>query len=277
MVSYIILSILLLLLINLILTNAPQMRGLGDFNRMVSFRERIPPPVRQARYFIPIVITFAFFLLGGTIALVKDLYRRDKLAKQREIQKTETELRLLKNQLNPHFLFNSLNSIYSLVRNKSAEAPEAVITLSELMRYMLYEAKEEKVSLSKEVNYIKNYIALQRLRLSNSEHVTLVIKGNYEKRKIYPLLLISFIENAFKYGTDFKGVTDIAISIEIVGDKLMFRVNNFLGNYKKDEKSSGIGLTNIKSRLELLYPHSHSLNISKDNKRYFVDLELILS
>ncbi|MDC8004824.1 histidine kinase [Aureisphaera galaxeae] len=276
MIQYIGLSILLLFAMNIIVMNLPSSADFDAINKAMR-QQRIPKQMRQFRYVIPTMISFAFFLFGGTIALVKDFYKRDKMVKQKEIQKTETELRLLKNQLNPHFLFNSLNSIYSLVRNKSSEAPEAVITLSELMRYMLYEAREEKVPLTKEINYIKNYISLQRLRLSNSEHVTLAIKGDYEDRKIYPLLLISFIENAFKYGTDFKGVTDIAISIEIVHSKLIFRVNNFLGNYKKDEKSSGIGLTNIRSRLELLYPNAHSLSISKDEKRYFVDLELILS
>ncbi|GAB5400123.1 MAG: histidine kinase [Aureisphaera sp.] len=276
MTSYIALSIVLLTAALLITVNINIPTGYRGFHEFINQKD-IPRPMWQFRYVIAVMISFAFFLFGGTIALVKDFYRRDKEVKQKEIQKTETELRLLKNQLNPHFLFNSLNSIYSLVRNKSDEAPEAVITLSELMRYMLYEAREEKVLLTKEINYIKNYIALQRIRLSNSEHVTLAIKGNYEDRKIYPLLLISFIENAFKYGTDFKGITDIAISIEVVSNKLSFRVNNFLGNYKKDEKSSGIGLNNIKNRLELLYPRSHSLRITKDDKRYFVDLELILS
>ncbi len=277
MIPYVLSSIGLLVVVNIAVRHSmPQLPpGMEQFKEMVEAVEQ-QSAVKQLKYFIPVVITFAFFLLGGTIALVKDFYQRDKLVQLKEIQKTETELQFLKNQLNPHFLFNSLNSIYSLVRNKSNEAPEAVITLSELMRYMLYEAREEKVPLSKEIKYIQNYISLQRLRLLNSELVTLVIKGNYEDKQIHPLLLISFIENAFKYGTDFKGVTDIAIVIEVVGNTLIFRVNNFLGNFKKDEKSSGIGLRNIKNRLELLYPNKHSLSMKKDEKRYFVDLELNL-
>ncbi|GAA4276374.1 hypothetical protein GCM10022259_10980 [Aquimarina mytili] len=206
-----------------------------------------------------------------------DFYKRDKLSKETDAQRTKTELQFLKAQLNPHFLFNSLNSVYSLVRTKSNNASEAVLTLSELMRYMLYEANQEIVPLIKETEYIKNYVALQRLRLSNSEDVRLSIKGEYEKKKIYPLLLISFIENAFKYGTDFKGVTDIEIKIRVNQNKLTFNVNNIIGVYRKNIDSSGVGLTNIKNRLELLYPDLHTLEIKEENDRYIVDLTLILA
>ncbi|MEM7086860.1 MAG: sensor histidine kinase [Bacteroidota bacterium] len=273
---YIFVSISFLILVNVIhfqYTFIPRFQVVPEFinrsERGIMFK--------SVRYFVPGMVMFAFFLLGGTVGLVKNFYQRDKIFKEREIEKTLTELQFLKNQLNPHFLFNSLNSIYSLVRNKSQQAPEAVITLSELMRYMLYEANEKKLPLSKEIDYIKNYITLQRLRLLNSECVTLLIKGDYEGKKIYPLLLISYIENAFKYGTDFKGNTDIAIVIEIIDEKLSFKVNNIIGTYSKDEKSSGIGLDNIKNRLELLYPDLHTLTINKEDGRYFVNLELILA
>ncbi|GAA4274510.1 hypothetical protein GCM10022258_38060 [Aquimarina gracilis] len=234
------------------------------------------PPVKDMRYAMRGVFLFAFFLLGGIFCLMVDFYKRDKLSKETEAQRTETELQFLKAQLNPHFLFNSLNSVYSLVRNKSNDAPEAVLTLSELMRYMLYEANQEIVPLIKEIEYIKNYVSLQRLRLSNSEDVKLSIKGEYEKKKIYPLLLISFIENAFKYGTDFKGVTDINIRIEVIENTLKFNVSNIIGVYRKNKSNSGVGLTNIKNRLELLYPDLHTLGIKEDNGRYMVDLILIL-
>ncbi len=235
------------------------------------------PPFRAFKYFVPMVISLTFYLLGGIIRLIVDLYKRDKMVKEKEVQRTETELQFLKTQLNPHFLFNSLNSIYSLVRNRSNDAPEAVITLSELMRYMLYEANQETVPLQKEIEYLKNYVSLQRLRLSNSENVTLIIKGNYDKKKIHPLLLISFIENAFKYGTDFKGNTDIDIKIDVKEDRLNFRVSNIIGPYKVNKHESGIGLSNIKNRLDLLYPNSHTLAIDKARGRYDVGLNLVLT
>ncbi|MEO1010816.1 MAG: histidine kinase [Bacteroidota bacterium] len=227
-------------------------------------------------YFITTLTTMAFFLLGGLLALVKDFYRREHIQKESDVRRNETELRFLRAQLNPHFLFNSLNSIYSLVRNKDKEAPEAVIVLSEMMRYMLYEAKREEVPLSKEIDYIKNFVALQLFRLSNSENVKLKISGEYNDKKIPPLLLIPFVENAFKYGTDFKGVTYVDVRLRIVGHNLFFHIRNKIGNYTIDDKNSGIGLENIKNRLLLLYPEDHSLYIKKEKGFYIVELEIYL-
>ena len=205
-----------------------------------------------------------------------EFYVRERIHKEKEVQRKETELQFLRAQLNPHFLFNSLNSIYSLVRNKANEAPEAVITLSELMRYMLYEAKRELVPLSKEIDYIKNYVTLQLLRLADSENVKLKISGDYDNKEIQPLLFIPFVENAFKYGTDYKGMTYVDIKFEIIGDNLFFLVKNKIGFYKKDDENSGIGFENIRNRLKLLYPENHVLKIEKTNGFYCVQLELNL-
>lgn len=274
-VLYIIVSISFLIVFNFLVNKIPVT---VPFEKPQGFLEHSNnfPSVKNIKYAMRGVFFFAFFLLGGIFCLMADFYKRDKVSKETEAQRTETELQFLKAQLNPHFLFNSLNSVYSLVRNKSNDAPEAVLTLSELMRYMLYEANQEIVPLIKEIEYIKNYVALQRLRLCNSEDVKLSIKGEYEKKKIYPLLLISFIENAFKYGTDFKGVTDIDIKIHVIENRLTFKVSNIIGVYRKNKDNSGVGLTNIKNRLELLYPRLHTLEICEENDRYIVDLTLIL-
>ncbi|XLS29533.1 sensor histidine kinase [Flavobacteriaceae bacterium M23B6Z8] len=245
----------------------------AEFKR---FEENMPM-LRNVPYLLGAVFSLSFFLLGGVFRLMKHFYHRERITKEKEIRRTQTELQFLRTQLNPHFLFNSLNSIYSLVRNKSNDAPEAVITLSELMRYMLYEANQEQVLLKKEIAYIENYIYLQRLRLSNSENVKLNVQGNYEKKKIFPLLLITFIENAFKYGTDFKGITDVNIRIHVVKDQLLLSVKNIVGKYKKDKDNSGIGLINIENRLQLLYPQSHSLDIIKENGYYEVLLKVTLN
>ncbi len=275
-ILYIVTSISFLILFNFIVNKIPINI---PFDRLDSFirSEDGFPPVRNLKHAMRGIFFFAFFLLGGIFCLMVDFYKRDKLSKETEVQRTETELQFLKAQLNPHFLFNSLNSVYSLVRNKSNDAPEAVLTLSELMRYMLYEANQEIVPLIKEIEYIKNYVSLQRLRLSNSEDVKIAIRGDYEKKKIYPLLLISFIENAFKYGTNFKGVTDINIMIQVIKNTLSFKVSNIIGIYRKNADNSGVGLINIKNRLELLYPDSHTLDIKEENDRYVVSLTLILT
>ncbi|MBQ4819426.1 histidine kinase [Aquimarina sp. MMG016] len=272
---YILSSIGFLVIFNYMANSIPFLTPFDRLEDILQVRDGFPP-IRNIKYIMRSVFSFAFFLLGGIFCLMVDFYKRDKVSKETEAQRTETELQFLKAQLNPHFLFNSLNSVYSLVRNKSNDAPEAVLTLSELMRYMLYEANQEIVPLIKEIEYIKNYVTLQRLRLSNSEDVKISIKGQYEKKKIYPLLLISFIENAFKYGTDFKGVTDIDIKIQIIENNLMFKVSNVIGVYRKNKDSSGVGLSNIQNRLELLYPDSHTLEIKEENARYIVELELIL-
>lgn len=273
---YIITSIGFLIIFNFLVS---KMSLNPHFDRFDSFieLEKGFPSAKNLRNTIRGVFFFAFFLLGGLFCLIVDFYKRDKISKETEAQRTETELQFLKAQLNPHFLFNSLNSVYSLVRNKSNDASEAVLTLSELMRYMLYEANQEIVPLSKEITYIKNYVSLQLLRLSNGEDVKLSIKGEYEKKNIYPLLLISFIENAFKYGTDFRGVTDIQIKIEVIDSTLTFMVSNIIGVYRKNRDNSGVGLSNIKNRLKLLYPDLHTLDIREENGRYIVNLTLTLT
>ncbi|MEN1785588.1 MAG: histidine kinase [Bacteroidota bacterium] len=234
-------------------------------------------PVKQLPFALTLIFSLAFFLLGGVLGLIKDFYRRDKINQEIAVSRKETELQFLRAQLNPHFLFNSLNSIYSLVRNKSHEAPEAVITLSELMRYMLYEAKEAMVPLSKEINYIQNFMALQRFRLKDSSGLKMQVVGDYKDKKIPPLLLIPFVENAFKYGTDFHGNTTIDIKMEIIGADFFFSIENKVGHYRKDKINSGIGLKNIEDRLRLIYPDNHVLRIHKNEDRYQVALELNLA
>ena len=273
--QYILVSIVVLILFNIILRNYFSAGPLERISRITQMTN-ITPFVRLSEA-MTAVVSLSFFLLGGVLGLTKDFYRREKLSRLKEVNRKETELQFLRAQLNPHFLFNSLNSIYSLVRDKSSEAPHAVITLSELMRYMIYEAKKELVPLVKEIEYIRNFTQLQILRLSDSKNVKIRISGDYEDSLIAPLLLIPFVENAFKYGTDFKGNTYVDINLKIVSGTLFFSVVNKVGAYKKDMENSGIGLENIKSRLQMLYPNEHVLNIKKTQGNYEVNLELQLS
>jgi two-component system LytT family sensor kinase len=193
-----------------------------------------------------------------------------------ESQRTTAELIYLRKQTNPHFLFNTLNSIYSLAHKKSDLVPEAIVTLSELMRYMLYETDNKTVLLEKEINYIQNYIELQKLRLNNIENIYVNIHGETKNKFIEPLLLISFIENAFKYGTDYKGNTRVKIKIQIEENVLDFWVENRVEKNVPDPENSGIGISNIKNRLKLLYPDSHTLTIEEKDQIYSVHLNLKL-
>ena len=171
----------------------------------------------------------------------------------------------------------SMNYAANGTSKKSNDAPEAVITLSELMRYMLFQADQEFVLLKDEVEYIQNYLRLQRLRIANNENVKLNIRGELNQQKIRPLLLISFIENAFKYGTDFKGNTLVKIEIEIVQNELQFKCENIVGRKKKANETFGIGLKNTKEQLNLLYPNKYSLKIEDDSDYFSVFLKLKLN
>lgn len=208
------------------------------------------------------------------------LYKESEtqLAKTQK-EKLEAELDALKSQINPHFLFNSLNSIYSLVLKKSDLAPEALIKLSDTMRYIIYESNEEKVSLQKEIDFIRNYIELQKLRVSNKDTLDFKINGEIKKHRIAPLLMIPIIENCFKYG--IKGETEtfyVSIKIRVEDHQLRLSTINNLGKIDNVERnrSTGTGLVNLKKRLNLIYPKHHQLNINQSKDKFIVDLELDL-
>ncbi|WP_197482109.1 histidine kinase [Polaribacter atrinae] len=223
----------------------------------------------------PPILLLLFFALSTCIKLVSEWYKSEKERTIVASQKVNSELSFLKAQLNPHFLFNTLNSIYSLANKKSDDTTVAIVTLSELMRYMIYEANEDFICLKKEIEYIKNYISLQLLRLKDSSGVKINVHGNLNY-KIEPLLLISFIENAFKYGTDYKGKTDITIKIATNNDQLHLIVHNLSSLQNTLNKDSGIGLENIQNRLNLLYPNAHTLEITNTKKSFEVNLKINL-
>lgn len=225
---------------------------------------------------LPVLFSSMFIIVSTSVRIYEEWKKNDETKREIEASQNLSELEALKSQLSPHFLFNSLNSIYSLTRKKSNDAPEAVITLSELMRYMLYQADDEFVLLQQELDYIQNYIKLQRLRIAQNEHVKINIHGTISSQKIRPLLFISFIENAFKYGTDYKGNTEIKIEINVQGDTLHFLCENIIGENTTDKENSGIGLKNTRDRLELLYPDRHKLRITEKDQKFTINLSLKL-
>lgn len=195
-----------------------------------------------------------------------------------EKEKAVAELEYLKQQINPHFLFNALNSIYSLTISHSPAASDSVLRLSSILRYMLYETDKENVPLSDEVAVIEGYIALQKLRLTPKTTVTFELTGDaVAGYRIEPLLLIPFIENAFKYGVDSIEDSFIRIRLKLENESLCFSVQNrVVGKTTTDERNSGIGIKNIRRRLELLYPDRFDLETKEKDGIFYVSLTLKL-
>ena len=218
-------------------------------------------------------IFLIYLILTTLIKLSKSWYRLQQVEKE----KLSLELNSLKTQINPHFLFNSLNSIYSQALAKSDQTPETVLELSNLLRYMLYEVGEEKVPLAKEVEMLENYIELQKLRLEAGSKVGFTVRGDLEGVMIAPLLLFPLVENAFKHGmkNDSKqAIIDIQLKI---GAGIVFCIKNKLGQIDDVEKGKygGIGLENVKRRLELIYPDSHEFEILKTATEFEAKLKLL--
>lgn len=213
-----------------------------------------------------------YLVLSTLLTLSKSWYKLQQVEKE----KLSIELNSLKTQVNPHFLFNSLNSIYSLALAKSEQTSGTVLELSNLLRYMLYEVSEEKVDLGKEVEMIENYIELQKLRADDSTKIAFDIKGYLEDKKVAPLLFFPLIENAFKHGV--KGVSDSAfIRMSLYVDKgIEFNIVNNKGKVDDMEhgKYGGIGLENVRRRLELIYPKSHEFGIVETEEIFEVKLKL---
>jgi LytS/YehU family sensor histidine kinase len=196
---------------------------------------------------------------------------RDELVNKQQA----SELALMRSQVNPHFLFNTLNNIYSLVYRKSDEAPEAVMKLSAIMRYMLYDSASPKVPLEKELEYLKSFIELQNLRIKHPDFVSLKMVGNTNGRTIAPMLLISFVENAFKHSNKLRR-PGILINLSALNGSINFEVTNYRKKETpaSDEPSGGISLGTIRRRLELIYPGKHTLLIDQNEDTYKVHLEI---
>jgi two-component system, LytTR family, sensor kinase len=217
-----------------------------------------------------VIITGTYAVL---IRFMIDWFDAQKMKDELINQRQTSELALLRSQVNPHFLFNTLNNIYSLVYKKSDEAPAAVMKLSSIMRYMLYDSNSDHVHLDKEVDYLKSFIELQELRINQNGYVEFKIEGEIENSTIAPMLLIPFVENAFKHGGK-NHTPGIIIHLYIEENQMRFEVDNYKKKNllaQKDEVG-GIGLQNIKRRLELLYHEKQSLQIIEDKEMFKIKL-----
>ncbi len=217
--------------------------------------------------------TILHTLYALVLFLSVDWYYRHLQQKRLEEENVKMRLSMLKSQVNPHFLFNVLNNIHSLVHRNPDKTGASLIRLSEIMRYMLYESDQEKVPLNKEIEHINHYLELQRLRLVDQDTFKLEVEGNTDKVSIAPLIFISFVENAFKHGK--KNFEDaIYLYIGVSNDQLLFKCENYLRDLSESEKESSgeIGLDNIKKRLALLYPEKHQLRVGKVEEQFKVEL-----
>ncbi len=222
------------------------------------------------------VISYSSY--GIIFYLGLDWFNKQKRAKELEKQNLESELTLLKHQINPHFLFNTLNNIDRLVKSNPDQASATIIELSDMMRYMIYETNTNKVPLQKELDYIENFLELQKLQYANPELVEYILIGNPENKQVAPMIFIAFIENAFKHCTNKDIKHAIHILIRIDSNHIDFEVINYDGKevISKDS-ASGIGLDAVRRRLNLLYPDRHKLFIRRKNDLFCVSLTIQLN
>lgn len=247
-------------------------------HRLVNNRE-IENLVWSWNFFLITALTVLFsVVLIMVLKLLKNWYQEEQEKKQLMQLNLQTELKFLKSQINPHFLFNSLNNLYALTLMKSDAAPEVVLRLSNILRYVLYETGVGKVPLEKEIQYLNDYIELEKIRLGNRVDIRFRTQGNLQAKEIEPMLFLTFVENSFKHGASAaldKGWVDIDLNVDH-GD-IQFVISNSrtepqterLNNY-----SGGIGLDNLRKRLDLLYPDLYQLELHDEPEHYTVNLTL---
>lgn len=226
------------------------------------------------------VITLFITIFVSMLRFAVDWFELEARKRDMENEKLYAELNFLRTQINPHFLFNTLNNLYYLAYSKSDNTTEVISKLSTMMRYMIYESNHEKVLLSQEIEYMQNYISLEQLRLNNQVPIKFEIEGETENIWIAPLIFITFLENAFKHGVNNKNSGAwINISIRMKGKQCTYSVENSKVPVTVDskERKSGIGLQNVNRRLELSYPNQYQLKVEDTPDRYSIQLDITLS
>ncbi|MGB3548600.1 MAG: histidine kinase [Saprospiraceae bacterium] len=216
--------------------------------------------------------TYAILAIGSTVVLT---YRRrnDHSSNQVESRflQQDAELKYLRDQVNPHFLFNTLNSIYSLAKDRSEQTPEVVLQLSTLLRYQLESAQLETVPLRRELDFLQDYLLLEDTRLGDRCRIEFELSREPARYLIYPMLLLPFVENAFKHGANIsRHPSWIRVVVQVSEGRLDFMVENSVTPVKNSPPTTGTGINNVRRRLELLYPQRHQLNIDPDQPGRFV-------
>ena len=242
--------------------------------RLYTFRK-----IFRMAFTVAVIVSYA-----TVIKILKNSYQTQQINQQLKQERLENELKFLRSQVNPHFLFNSLNNLYSLILLKSDKAKEVVLKLSDLLSYMLYETNQKVVALEKDVKYLKSFIELEKLRFGDELTVRFDTEGELKHTYLPPMLLIPLVENAFKHGMgDEDTLVDIRIRLKCKDQKLIFEVENSVPVNKntlteaEPKRNSGIGLSNVQRRLALLYPQCSVLDIKPSTNHYLVRMEVDLN
>lgn len=246
--------------------------------KKLSEGENAHPPFRAFGFFNHVIasVLISGFAIG--LGVMEKLKQNEKKQKELEKEKLHSELAFLKNQVSPHFFFNTLNNIYSLIGIDGATAQDSVLKLSKLMRYLLYESEHGETLLSHEIDFMNNYIDLMKLRISQKVELQIDFPFEFSDVNIPPLLFVPFIENAFKHGISYRESSFIHIRMNIDGDHIRFTSENSIGksSQERDMQHSGIGLENVRKRLGLLFPDKHELKISQTESVFRVELTIHL-
>lgn len=226
----------------------------------------------------PLSSIFLWTTIGSLFRLFIDWFKKKNDILVLEKENISSNLALLKNQINPHFLFNTLHNIDTLIHDNQDKASKSLVKLSDIMRYMLKDSKSEFVDLQNEIVYLENYFSLERLRLKNENFFNYSISGSYKGFKIAPMILIPFIENAFKHSVDSSIENGIIVKISINNSKLVFNCENQYDKAETDkDKTQGIGLETVQKRLDLIYNNKYKMIINSENSIFKVNLELELN
>ncbi len=241
---------------------------------------RIPMPGRKGppdgfRYYMDFLIYLIPIAFSVAIATGKRIQQAKELKREADTIKLQSELQHLKFQLQPHFFFNALNNIYSLIDFAPEKAKKSIHSLSKLMRHLLQKSEMESISLQEEIDFLNKYIDLMSLRLTDKTKVYVDFPKQVPNLKIAPLLFISIVENAFKHGVSATQESDIQFKMEVDGDEVLFMASNSdFHKTEQDRSGSGIGIDNLKKRLDLLYPGKYEYNIHRNNNMYIAEMRL---
>lgn len=240
---------------------------------------RIYQPPDELPFIFPVMRSFFIFLMVHFISItiqmagtIKEQATREKNLKE---EKLGTELKLLRAQINPHFIFNALNNIYSLTYSQSEKALESVLKLSEMLRYVFYDCSKDTVKLKDEINYVENFISFQRMKSEHEQNIYFEHQEAYPEHTISPMLFIPFIENAFKC-SKIEELEHAWIKIKLAtsNGKIFFNIENSVPEKGKPQGGQGMGISNVRQRLEVLYPQKHSLKIEEKDFIFKVQLEI---
>lgn len=224
-------------------------------------------------YFIIVIATSLSLIIYNYLSSIKNENLKNKFL-QTQLQLKEQELKFLKMQIHPHFLFNTLNTLYGFALKKSGEAPDMILKLSNLLDYILYQVDKPYVLLKNEIHHIDDYISLEKIRFQESMSVNFSKKLHNQTIQIPPMLLLPFVENAFKHGKQLNGILSININLKTTKEFLFFHIKNTSKENKTNK--NGIGLENIQKRLQMLYNNQSSLNITSEENQFIVDLKIPL-